>query len=104
MGAAMLSSWSWARPRCRLPSAANKRSRWFIVVDELWRALRGAPDWSTMPMRPHPAQPAVRGRSLMATHSLRDLQALPGALTMAKAMGFIDHQRDRGAGLARDVS
>lgn len=90
MGAAMLSSWSWGQAAVSAASAANKRSRWFIVMDELWRALRGAPglvDHADALTRLNRSQGVA---SLMATHSLRDLQALPGAHDVAKAMGFID--------------
>jgi hypothetical protein len=61
-----------------------------MVLDELWRALRGAPglvehaDALTRLNR-------SRGiASLMITHSLADLEALPTPADVAKARGFID--------------
>jgi len=59
-------------------------------MDELWRVLTGAPglidhvDALTRLNR-------SRGvGSLMITHSLRDLEALPGPQDVAKAMGFVE--------------
>jgi type IV secretory pathway VirB4 component len=90
LSAAMLCAWAWGR--AAVAGAADRRagSRWFLVVDELWRTLRGAPglvdhvDAITRLNR-------SRGiASLMITHSLQDLEALADPADVAKAMGFID--------------
>ncbi len=64
--------------------------RHLMVMDELWRALRGAPglvehaDALTRLNR-------SRGiASLMITHSLADLDALPTRADVAKARGFVE--------------
>ena len=64
--------------------------RHLMVMDELWRALRGAPglvehaDALTRLNR-------SRGiASLMITHSLADLEALPTRADVAKARGFVE--------------
>lgn len=90
LAAAMLSSWSWGQAAVAAATTANAQSRWLIVMDELWRALRGAPglvDHADALTRLNRSRGVA---SLMATHSLNDLQALPGAHDVAKAMGFID--------------
>lgn len=90
MGAAMLSSWSWGQAAVAAATNAERESRWLIVMDELWRALRGAPglvDHADAMTRLNRSRGVA---SIMATHSLNDLQALPGAHDVAKAMGFID--------------
>lgn len=88
LAAAMICAWSWGR--AAVGAAAGGGSRWFLVIDELWRTLRGAPgrvehlDAITRLNR-------SRGiASLMITHSLQDLEALPDPSDVAKAMGFID--------------
>jgi hypothetical protein len=60
------------------------------VIDELWRALRGAPglvDHVDAITRLNRSRGVA---SLMITHSLQDLQALDSPADIAKAMGFID--------------
>ena len=90
LGAAMLCAWAWGQAAVACASRTEPGARWFLLMDELWRALRGAPglvdhvDALTRLNR-------SRGiASLMVTHSLADLQALPDAADVAKAMGFID--------------
>lgn len=90
LGAAMLCAWAWGQAAVASASRTDPGSRWFLLMDELWRALRGAPglvdhvDALTRLNR-------SRGiASLMVTHSLADLQALPDPADVAKAMGFID--------------
>ncbi len=90
MGAAMLSSWSWGQAAVSAAVTAQRGSRRLIVMDELWRALRGAPglvDHVDSLTRLNRSRGVA---SLMATHSLNDLQALPDSHDVAKAMGFID--------------
>ncbi len=90
LGAAMLCAWAWGQAAVASASRTNPGSRWFLLMDELWRALRGAPglvdhvDALTRLNR-------SRGiASLMVTHSLADLEALPDPADVAKAVGFID--------------
>jgi hypothetical protein len=90
MGAAMLSSWSWGQAAVSAAVTAQRGSRRLLVMDELWRALRGAPglvDHVDSLTRLNRSRGVA---SLMATHSLKDLQALPDSHDVAKAMGFID--------------
>ena len=95
VAAAMLSTWSYgfgavdAATLLADHGLAQPR-RHLLVMDELWRALRGAPglvehaDALTRLNR-------ARGiASLMITHSLADLEALPTPADRAKARGFID--------------
>src|SRR3954466_7721145 len=74
-----------------LSEAGMARQRRFVAgLDELWRALRGAPglvDHADALTR------VYRGRNvahMMMTHSLDDLSALPTEADRAKARGFID--------------
>lgn len=90
LGAAMLASWAWGQAAVAAASAVTGESRWLIVMDELWRALRGAPglvDHADALTRLNRSRGVA---SLMITHSLSDLQALPNQEDIAKAMGFID--------------
>jgi energy-coupling factor transporter ATP-binding protein EcfA2 len=60
------------------------------VMDELWRALRGAPglvEYADSLTRLNRAKGMA---SIMITHSLADLEALPTEEDRAKARGFID--------------
>jgi hypothetical protein len=60
------------------------------VMDELWRALRGAPglvDYADAISRLNRARGMA---SLMLTHSLDDLDALPTEEDRAKARGFFE--------------
>ncbi|HUM86276.1 MAG TPA: hypothetical protein PKH63_03040 [Actinomycetota bacterium] len=89
LSAAMLCTWSWGQAAVQA-AAGESGSRWLLVMDELWRVLTGAPglidhvDALTRLNR-------SRGvGSLMITHSLRDLEALPGPQDVAKAMGFVE--------------
>lgn len=90
LAAAMICAWSWGRAAVAAESQRVPGSRWLLVIDELWRTLRGGPglvdhlDAITRLNR-------SRGiASLMVTHSLQDLEALPDPADVAKAMGFID--------------
>ena len=95
VAAAMLSTWGYGfglvDGQAALADAGlGPRRRYFAVLDELWRALRGAhglvehADALTRLNR-------ARGMShAMITHSLADLEALPSAEDRAKARGFIE--------------
>ncbi|GGO01799.1 hypothetical protein GCM10010116_03330 [Microbispora rosea subsp. aerata] len=63
---------------------------YLAVMDELWRALRGAPglvEYADSLTRLNRAKGMA---SIMITHSLADLEALPTEEDRAKARGFID--------------
>ncbi|MDP9417183.1 MAG: hypothetical protein M3P48_04980 [Actinomycetota bacterium] len=95
VAAAMLSTWSYGFAMIDASSALAEaglgpRRRYFAVMDELWRALRGAPglvDHADALTR------VYRGKDVahaMATHSLDDLSALPTEEDRAKARGFVE--------------
>lgn len=95
LSAAMLSTWSYGFAMIDAAGALADaglapRRRFLAVLDELWRALRGAPglvDHADALTR------VYRGRDvahMMMTHSLDDLNALPTEADRAKARGFID--------------
>ncbi len=90
LSAAMLCAWAWGSAAVSGAARTRTGSRWLLVIDELWRTLRGAPglvdhiDAITRLNR-------TRGiASLMITHTLQDLEALADPADVAKAMGFID--------------
>jgi hypothetical protein len=95
VAAAMLATWSYGYAtvdgRAALAEAGLvPRRRTFVVLDELWRALRGArglvehADALTRLNR-------ARGMGhMMLSHSLADLDALPTEEDRSKARGFID--------------
>ncbi len=90
LGAAMLCSWAWGQAAVSAVARAQTGSRWLLVMDELWRALRGAPglvDHADALTRLNRSRGVA---SLMITHSLRDLEALPDHSDVAKAMGFVE--------------
>ena len=95
VAAAMLSTWSYgfgAVDAAALLADAGLATprRHFLVMDELWRALRGAPglvDHADALTRLNRARGIA---SLMITHSLADLEALPTPADVAKARGFVD--------------
>lgn len=87
LAAGMLCAWAWGWAAV---NRADGQSRWLMVIDELWRALRG-----TTGMVEHIDALTRLNRSrgiasLMITHSLQDLEALRDPADVAKAMGFID--------------
>jgi type IV secretory pathway VirB4 component len=95
VAAAMLCTWAYAFGMVDAAAAlaeqqlAPKR-RYFAVLDELWRAIRGSPglvehaDALTRLNR-------QRGMgTLMITHGLGDLEALAATEDRAKARGFVD--------------
>jgi hypothetical protein len=93
--AAMLCTWSYAFGTVDAAAALadlglGPRRTYMGIMDELWRALRGAPglvEYADSLTRLNRA----RGMSsIMITHSLADLDALPTEEDRAKARGFID--------------
>jgi hypothetical protein len=93
--AAMLSTWAYgfavadAAALLADQGLAPRRS-WLVVQDELWRALRGAPGLVEHADSLTRLNRAKGMASLMITHSLADLDALPTEEDRAKARGFID--------------
>jgi hypothetical protein len=95
VAAAMLCTWAYAFAMVDTAAVLAEqqlapRRRYFAVMDELWRALRGSAglvehaDALTRLNR-------QRGMgTLMITHGLGDLEALAAAEDRAKARGFID--------------
>ncbi len=95
VAAAMLCTWAYAFGVVDAAAVLAEQQRaprrqFFGVMDELWRALRGAPglvDHADALTRLN----RQRGMaSLMITHTLDDLDALPTAEDRAKARGFFE--------------
>jgi hypothetical protein len=95
VAAAMLCCWGYGFGLVDAATLAAERGlaprrHYLAVLDELWRALRGAPglvehaDALTRLNR----QKGIA--SLMITHGLKDLEALATEADRAKAVGFID--------------
>ena len=93
--AAMLCTWSYAFGMVDAAAAladlglAPRRS-YMGVMDELWRALRGAPGLVEYADTLTRLNRAKGMSSVMITHSLADLDALATEEDRAKARGFID--------------
>ncbi|MFI5959743.1 hypothetical protein [Cryptosporangium sp. NPDC051539] len=95
VAAAMLSVWSFGFATVDATAALADaglapRRQWLAVMDELWRALRGAPglvDHADALTRLNRQRGVA---SLMITHSLDDLEALPTQEDRAKARGFVE--------------
>lgn len=95
MTAAMLCTWSYgfgaADAAALLAEAGLPAPRSsMVVLDELWRALRGAPglvEYADALTRLNRAKGMA---SIMITHSLADLDALPTEEDRSKARGFIE--------------
>ena len=93
--AAMLCTWAYGFAMVDAAAAladlgAAPRRAYLGVMDELWRALRGAPglvEYADSLTRLNRAKGMA---SIMITHSLADLDALATAEDRAKARGFID--------------
>jgi len=93
--AAMLCTWSYgfgcvdAAAALTALGAGPGRSH-LAVMDELWRALRGAPGLVEHADSLTRLNRARGMASIMITHSLADLDALPTEEDRARARGFID--------------
>jgi hypothetical protein len=97
--AAMLCTWAYAFGMVdataaladpRLGEAAAPRRAYLGVMDELWRALRGAPGLVEHADALTRLNRAKGMASIMITHSLADLDALTTDEDRAKARGFAD--------------
>jgi hypothetical protein len=95
VAAAMLCTWAYAfgvvdTAAVLAEQQLAPRRRFFAVMDELWRALRGA---SGLVEHADALTRLNRQRgmgTLMITHGLGDLEALTAVEDRAKARGFID--------------
>ncbi|MEU7942493.1 hypothetical protein [Microbispora bryophytorum] len=95
LAAAMLSTWAYSFAMIDACAALSElglapRRSWLGVMDELWRALRGAPglvEYADALTRLNRAKGMA---SVMVTHSLSDLDALTAEEDRAKARGFAD--------------
>jgi hypothetical protein len=93
--AAMLCTWSYGFGVVDAASAladagAGPRRSYLGIMDELWRALRGAPglvEYADALTRLNRSKGMA---SIMVTHSLSDLEALATEEDRAKARGFVD--------------
>ena len=93
--AAMLCTWAYGFGMADAAAAlaevgAARRRPYLAVMDELWRALRGAPglvEYADSLTRLNRAKGMA---SIMITHSLADLDALASEEDRAKARGFAD--------------
>jgi hypothetical protein len=95
LSAAMLCTWAWGFGAVDAAAVLTEhglapRRRWLGVMDELWRALRGASglvDHADALTRLN----RQRGMAtIMVTHGLADLDALPTKEDIAKAHGFME--------------
>jgi hypothetical protein len=93
--AALLCTWSYAfgcvDAAAALAAASGGPPCSFLgVMDELWRALRGAPGLVEHADALTRLNRAKDMAHIMITHSLADLDALPTAEDRARARGFVD--------------
>lgn len=93
--AAMLCTWSYGFGMVDGVAALAelglaKRRSYMGVMDELWRALRGAPGLVEFADALTRLNRAKGMASVMVTHSLSDLEALATEEDRAKARGFVD--------------
>ncbi|GAB3480531.1 hypothetical protein [Nocardiopsis coralliicola] len=93
--AAMLCTWSYGFGMVDAASVLAEhglmRRRSYIgVMDELWRALRGAPGLVEFADSLTRLNRSKGMASVMVTHSLSDLEALASEEDRAKARGFVD--------------
>lgn len=93
--AAMLCTWAYGFGHVDAAAAlaelgVARRGTYLAVMDELWRALRGAPGLVEHADAVTRLNRAKGMASIMITHSLADLDALATEEDRAKARGFID--------------
>jgi hypothetical protein len=93
--AAMLATWAWAfgavdAGHALAAAGLAPRRRHLMVMDELWRALRGAAGLVEHADALTRLNRAKGIASLMITHSMADLEALPTAQDVATARGFVE--------------
>nr|WP_237417979.1 hypothetical protein [Actinomadura rayongensis] len=88
--AAMLCTWAYAFGMVDAAAALGPGRSYLGVMDELWRALRGAPGLVEHADALTRLNRAKGMASIMITHSLADLDALATEEDRAKAKGFAD--------------
>ncbi|HEY7143847.1 MAG TPA: hypothetical protein VH637_06325 [Streptosporangiaceae bacterium] len=93
--AAMLCTWAHGYAMVDAAAALAEhhlapRRSYLAVMDELWRALRGAPGLVEYADSLTRLNRAKGMGTIMITHSLADLDALPGEEDRAKARGFAE--------------
>lgn len=92
--AAMLCTWAYAfgmvDASAALTEPGGRRRAYLGVMDELWRALRGAPGLVEHADALTRLNRAKGMASIMITHSLSDLDALSTEEDRAKARGFVE--------------
>mgnify|MGYP001202525074 CR=1 FL=1 len=93
--AAMLCTWSYGFGMVDAASVLadhglTRRRSYIGVMDELWRALRGAPGLVEFADSLTRLNRSKGMASVMVTHSLSDLEALATEEDRAKARGFVD--------------
>ncbi len=95
VAAAMLSTWAYGFSMVDGAAALAEeglapRRRFLVVMDELWRALRGSPGLVEHADALTRVNRAKGVADIRATHSLADLEALPTEEDRAKARGFVE--------------
>ena len=95
VAAAMLSVWSYGHAIVDAAAVLaqhglTQRRQYLAIMDELWRALRGASGLVEHADALTRLNRAKGMASVMITHSLADLDALPTAQDRAKAQGFVE--------------
>ncbi|MFP5376291.1 MAG: hypothetical protein ACLGIO_05850, partial [Acidimicrobiia bacterium] len=95
VAAAMLSTWAYGFAMIDGAAALAEqglapRRQFCLVLDELWRALRGSPGLVEHADALTRINRAKGVCDIRATHSLADLEALPTEEDRAKARGFVE--------------
>jgi len=90
IAAAMLSAWSWGFGMAEAAAYLGLGRRRNIVLDEMWRAMRATPGLVEHADQLTRLNRATGASTIMITHSLEDLDALPTEADRAKARGFIE--------------
>lgn len=95
VAAAMLCAWSYGHALVDAAAVLAQhglapRRTYLAVMDELWRALRGATGLVEHADALTRLNRARGMASVMVTHTLADLDALPAAEDRAKAQGFVE--------------
>lgn len=93
--AALLASWALGFGQISVANALadeglERQGRWFVVMDELWRALRGARGIVDRVDALTRLNRNVGVGQVMITHTLSDLEALPDEDDRHKARGFVE--------------
>lgn len=93
--AALLASWAAGFGQISIANALadaglEPQGRWFVIMDELWRALRGARGIVDRVDALTRLNRNVGVGQVMITHTLSDLEALPDEDDRHKARGFVE--------------